>query len=158
YQQVYLHRLGSLTEDDAYALGREFPPIAETRLAASPDGRFVLASVANGDGGEFAHYLLGSDGIWRPIAAFADQGLSARFGADGGLYLLSFRGAPRGRLLRLPPGGESLEKAAVVVPESDAVLERFAMTEHLLFVGDIVGGGPSRLRVFDLSGAAKGEV
>src|SRR5262249_21357116 len=67
-------------------------------------------------------------------------------------------GAPRGRLLRLPPGGESLEKAAVVVPESDAVLERFAMTEHLLFVGDIVGGGPSRLRVFDLSGAAKGEV
>jgi prolyl oligopeptidase len=54
YQQIYFHRLGTPLEQDSYELGREFPRIAETRLQSSPDGRYLLATVAHGDGGDFA--------------------------------------------------------------------------------------------------------
>src|SRR5262249_35010280 len=62
YQQVYFHKLGTPTAEDTYAIGKDFPRIAETVLQTSHDGRYLLATVANGDGGEFAHYLLGPSG------------------------------------------------------------------------------------------------
>src|SRR5260370_26241173 len=86
YQQVYFHRLGTETRQDAYSLGKEFPRIAEIQLHATDDGRYVLATMANGDGGEFAHYLLGPDGQWHQIARLSDEISAANFGTDGFLY------------------------------------------------------------------------
>src|SRR6478736_6433820 len=57
YQQIYFHKLGTADTEDKYSIGKDFPRIAEIALAASRDGKYILASVANGDGGEFAHYL-----------------------------------------------------------------------------------------------------
>ena len=73
FQQVYFHRLGTPTDADVYALGQEFPKIAETALAGSDDGRFVLATVKNGDGGEAHQYLRRPDGSWTRIATLADE-------------------------------------------------------------------------------------
>ena len=39
YQQVYFHALGTSASQDVYAVGKEFPRIAETRLEMSEDGR-----------------------------------------------------------------------------------------------------------------------
>src|SRR5436190_4994684 len=61
YQQVYFHKLGTADTEDTYSIGKDFPRIAEIALESSRDGRYILATVANGDGGDFAHYLLGSD-------------------------------------------------------------------------------------------------
>src|SRR5215510_239810 len=72
YQQVYFHKLGTDTSADTYVIGKDFPRIAEIQLAASDDNRWVLASVANGDGGEFAHFLMDSAGHWRQITRFED--------------------------------------------------------------------------------------
>src|SRR5439155_794627 len=70
YQQVYFHRLGTPEEKDPYVIGKEFPRIAEIKLASSDDGRHVLATVANGDGGEFAHYLRDPNGAWTQVTRF----------------------------------------------------------------------------------------
>ena len=43
--------------EDKLEIGSEFPRIAEIELHGSEDGRWILAVVANGDGGDFAHYL-----------------------------------------------------------------------------------------------------
>src|SRR5438874_9498401 len=59
YQQVYFHKIGTPDSEDAYSIGKDFPRIAEVVLEASRDGKYILATVANGDGGDFAHYLLG---------------------------------------------------------------------------------------------------
>jgi len=64
YQQVYSHRLGEPPSQDRYEIGQDFPAIAEIDLKSSADNRKVLAQVANGDGGEFAHYLRDSHGEW----------------------------------------------------------------------------------------------
>jgi prolyl oligopeptidase len=99
YQQIWFHRLGANSSTDRYSLGKDFPRIAEIALKSSEDGTHILATMANGDGGEFAHYLLGPDGNWVQIAHLADQITSATFGTDGFLYLLSRKNAPEARWL-----------------------------------------------------------
>ncbi|HTL56468.1 MAG TPA: hypothetical protein VL361_12365, partial [Candidatus Limnocylindrales bacterium] len=51
YQQVWFHRLGTPASEDKYEIGKDFPRIAEIELEASEDGEWILATVANGDGG-----------------------------------------------------------------------------------------------------------
>ena len=62
YQQVYFHKLGTPASSDTYVIGKDFPRIAEIKLSTTDDGRYLLVSVANGDGGEFAHYFLNPAG------------------------------------------------------------------------------------------------
>ncbi len=151
YQQVYFHRLGTPATDDAYAVGKEFPRIAETTLESSEDGRFVLASVKNGDGGDESQYLRAPDGKWTRLAGDADRVVDGRFAADGSLYLLSRLDAPRGRILHLAAGRTDLASARVLVPEGDASIEGFCLTENRIFVQELTGG-PSRLRAVGRDG------
>jgi prolyl oligopeptidase len=180
YQQVYFHKLGTDPKQDTYVIGKDFPRIAEIQLHTSDDGKWLLASVGNGDGGQFAHYLMDLNGHWTQITHFEDGVVSVKFGpgggrglglTDGALYLLSRKDAPRGQILRLPllqtdhaetvVGKVDLAQAQVIVPqtaggpeESDrASIENFIPTMGHLYVIDIMGG-PSRVRIFDLQGKA----
>jgi len=151
YQQVYFHRLGTPTAQDTYSLGKDFPRIAEIALQSSGDGRYILAAMAYGDGGEFAHYLLRPDGQWRQITLLSDEVSQIAFGTDDSIYLLSRHNAPLGAILRMPLEGARLADARIVVPEGRHAIESFLPCEGRLYVGDVVGG-PSQIRVFDLSG------
>lgn len=167
YQQVYFHKLGTGPSQDTYVIGKEFPRIAEINLRTSDDGGWLLASVANGDGGQFAHYVMDSSGHWTQLTRFEDGIVLARFGMGDGpgqeaLYLLSRKNAPRGRILRLPLTQLDLSQAKIVVPQSSGVgsdedsrasIENFVVAPGRLYVIDIVGG-PSRVRVFDTKGQA----
>ena len=138
YQQIYFHKLGTADTEDTYSLGKEFPRIAEIKLEASRDGKFILATVANGDGGDFAHYLLGPDGGWKQLTQFSDQIKAARLGRDNALYLLSRADAPRGKILRMPLDNPELANAKAIVPPSDAVIQFMEPTANALYVGDLV--------------------
>jgi prolyl oligopeptidase len=160
YQQVYFHRLGSDSRQDTYVIGKDFPRIAEIQLHSSDDGHWLIAAVANGDGGEFAHYVMDAAGHWTQITHFADGIVAVKPGPDSALYLLSRKDAPRGQILRLPLAHLDLAQAKVIVPESSgsaadesarASIEEFAPAPGRLYVTDVVGG-PSRIRVFDLKG------
>ncbi|HEY2123861.1 MAG TPA: prolyl oligopeptidase family serine peptidase, partial [Chthoniobacterales bacterium] len=151
YQQIYFHKIGTPDTQDTYALGKEFPRIAEVVLEASSDGASILATVANGDGGDFAHYLLGPDGNWKQITQFSDQIKAARLGRDHALYLLSRAGAPRGQVLRLSLDDPQLAKAKVIVPAGAAVIETMVPTAQALYLGNLLGG-PSQVRRFGLDG------
>src|SRR6266480_3916749 len=157
YQQVYFHKLGAPDTEDTYSIGKDFPRIAEIILEGSRDGRYILASVANGDGGDFAHYLLGPEGSssgWNQITKFSDQIKAAHLGRDNALYLLSRDAAPRGKVLRLSLETPELSKAVEIVPTGEPVIQQIVPTADALFVGDLLGG-PSQIRRFDLDG--KGE-
>jgi len=151
YQQVYYHQLGTSTEEDTYVIGEEFPRIAEIEFETSDDCQYILTEVANGDGGEFAHYLLHSSGKWTQITQFSDMITRSKFGPDNTLYLLSYKNASRGKILRLPAGETRLSRAITVVPESEAVIRTFLPTAKKIYVRDLVGG-PSQIRVLDFSG------
>ena len=147
YQQVYFHQLGQPVDKDRYAVGKDFPRIAETTLHVAKSGE-QLAIVRNGDGGDVAIYLQ-SNGKWQRLAAFADGVKAALFGEDGWLYLLSRKDAPRGKLLRVPLGKPSLANAQTVLAEGEGTIEHVAVNRGRLFVSSLLGG-PSRLTVIDL--------
>src|SRR5262245_2415638 len=151
YQQVYYHKLGTTSDTDTYAVGREFPRIAENQLQTSADGRYVLATVLNGDGGEFAHFIAGVDGKWRKISSFADRTTTAMFGDDDSLYLLSHRNAPHGAILKMSPSDQSVLSAREVYRAADGDIADFEVTKDQLFVSLVIGG-PSEVHVMDRDG------
>jgi prolyl oligopeptidase len=154
YQQIYFHKLGTSTSSDEYSSGKDFPRIAEIELHTSDDGRWLHATVANGDGGEFSHHLreTKTGSPWRQIARHEDGIKEIDFSHDGAaLYLRSVKDSPRGKLLRMATNGV-LSEAKVIVPESDAVIEGFLLTANHLFIADMIGG-PSRIRQLDLDGS-----
>ena len=144
YQQIWFHKIGTPAGADRYELGRDFPRIAEIGLVASDDGRWLLATVANGDGGDFAHYLRDASGSWRQLTRFEDGIKVIKFGKDAALYLLSKKNAPSGKILRLPLANPDLAKAAVVVPQSRNVVDNYEPSATGLYVA-VIDGGPSRL-------------
>lgn len=151
YQQVYFHRLGTSTAEDQYVIGDEFPRIAEIELQTTPDGRYLLANVKNGDGGEVAHHLMDPEGKWRQITRFEDQIQDAVLGPDEHLYMLSRQRSPRGKILRIPLAEPSLARAQIVVPQRPGAISHFEPTKNLLYVVEM-DGGPSQLTVFDHQG------
>jgi prolyl oligopeptidase len=154
YQQIYFHKLGTPDASDTYSAGKDFPRIAEIALETSRDGQTIVAEVKNGDGGDFAHFLLRPDGTWKQLTQFSDEIKQARIGRDHALYLLSRAGAPRGKILRMPLDQPELANAVMIVPASEAVIQHIVPTATALYVGDLLGG-PSQIRRFGLDG--KGE-
>jgi prolyl oligopeptidase len=163
YQHVYFHRLGDDPARDALVIGAGLPKVAEIELDSRYDAKLIVASVANGDGGEFEHFLIDGTGHVRQVTHFADGIVAATTAPDGSLYLISRKGAPRGALLMLAPGDTVLAHAKVVVPESDGVMSsagEFSETpivasSTLLYLPELVGG-PSRVSLYDHGGAARG--
>ncbi len=152
YQQIWFHQLGTPVSEDKYELGHDFPRIAEIHLDASDDGQWLLATVANGDGGDYAIYLRHASGEWHQLTKFADGIKSARFGHHDNLYLLSKNAAPRGKILELPLNDLNLAHATVIVPENEDVLGEYVPSAHGLYV-TLMDGGPSRLWFYPETGA-----
>ena len=157
YQQVYFHKLGTSPAQDVYTIGKEFPRIAEIQLRTSDDGRWLVASVANGDGGQVEHYVMDASGHWTQVTHFEDGIVAAKVGPNDALYLLSRKDAPRGKILRLSSPNLPLSQAKIAVPESSgsdgeegghASIESFVPAPGRLYVMDMMGG-PSRVRIFD---------
>ncbi|MBB6252197.1 prolyl oligopeptidase family serine peptidase [Nitrospirillum iridis] len=150
YMQVYWHPLGSDPRDDAYVLGRDFPRIAEVELDNRDGTGPLVIAVANGDGGEFEHFLLpqaaGPTGTPQRLTRLADKVVAVAPGPDGAVYLISRLNAPAGRLLRLAPGDTDLAHAKVLVPEGKAALlsdrgsRSLAVTATRVYLRRIEGG------------------
>ncbi len=157
YQQVYHHQLGAPVERDRHEIGRQFPRIAEIQLTSSPDYRWLLATVANGDGGDYAHWLRSPTGEWRQVTRFEDGIKSAQFGRDPlfiewprdeALYLLSRKEAPKGKILRLPLARPELANARVALAETTNAIAAFAPSASGLYVS-YLDGGPMELIFYD---------
>lgn len=156
WMQVWYHELGTPIASDRYEMGKDLPKIAEILLASDKRGR-VLATVQNGDGGEFRHYLRDKTG-WRQLDDWKDRVVSIDFGPGEDLWLVSRDGAPRGKILKLAGNARTTASATVVVPEGkDALITEFTAPNNLVVIEDRLLalyqlGGPSELRAFKLDG------
>ena len=153
YQQVWFHKLGTSAKADRYVVGKEFPRIAETALSSTRDGRYILATVANGDGGEHAFYLRGTGGKWSKVADFADNVRSMTLGFDGRLFALVKGSTPRGRILAMPLDKPKLAGAKELVPQGEDVIQAVAPMATKLYV-TYLAGGPSEIRMLDFGTGA----
>ncbi len=156
YVRVHHHALGADPKDDRYVIGKEFPRIAEIELSVKDE--ILLVTVQNGDGGEFAHYLRGRDGTWKQFSEFGDRVVQAIFGPRDDLYLLSYAGAPRGKVLRTTIADLNPAAAKVVIREGEGAIPNsfwsspsLLPTKTRLYVTE-QHGGPSVIKVYDLEG------
>jgi prolyl oligopeptidase len=159
YVQVYFHKLGTKESSDRYELGKGLPRIAEYELIVDKSSDRLLITIQDGDGGEFAHYLRLKNGRYVQFSDFGDRTLQAAFGPKNDLFVLSRKGAPKGKILRVKIGNKiEIKKAKVVIEESkDTIVDSFwkapsiVPTKNRLFVLYQLGG-PSEIRVFDHKG------
>ena len=118
----------------------------------------LLATVQDGDGGEFAHFLRKTDGKWRQFSKFGDRTVQACFGPADDLYVVARRDAPNGKILRLSVATLDVTAAEVILPEgSDSIVTDFWSEATVLATADRLFvtyqlGGPSEIRVFDHDG------
>jgi prolyl oligopeptidase len=157
YQQVWFHRLGTPTKSDRYVMGKELPRIAEIALSTTEDGRYLLADVRNGDGGEHAYYLRAPAGHWARIADFADGVREMVLGRDGRWYARVLKGSPHGRVVAAPLDTPRLDRAALVVAEGNDSVASLTPTAHRLYVS-YLAGGPKELRAYTLDGKLLGPI
>ncbi|HTQ01055.1 MAG TPA: prolyl oligopeptidase family serine peptidase [Casimicrobiaceae bacterium] len=151
YQTVWFHALGTPASEDRYVIGRDFPRIAEIKLRGSRDGRYLLAAVGNGDGGDTAFWLRDDAGQWTQVASFADGVKAIEFADDDRLYALSVKDAPLRRVLAMPAAKPVLAEAVVVVPQGELPIEAAVPAKTRLYVR-YLDGGPSRIRIYTLDG------
>jgi prolyl oligopeptidase len=135
------------------------PRVAEIFLGRDNPANLMVAQVQNGDGGEYAHYVLSPEGATQ-LAAFEDKIVEAESSPSGVIFAVSRSAAPNGKVVKLNPPFErlALRGAAVVVPETDVAIQMgsaLTVTTSRLLVRDTVGG-PNRVRVFDHDGKPHG--
>ena len=161
FQQLYFHALGTPGDKDRYELGKDFPRIAEIKIELDRGSGRVLATVQNGDSGEFAHFLRAPEATWKQFAGFKDGAVQAVFGTTDDLFVVSRKDTPKGKVLRLSAAEPDLAKAEVVIPAGhDTIVTDFygsssrqtvLPTATRLYVTYQLGG-PSAFRCFTPNG------
>ena len=148
---MWFHKLVTSASEDTYVIGKNFPRIAEIALSSTLDSRYVLADVANGDGGEHAFYLRSPQGRWDRIADFSDGVRSVVLGRDGRWYALVLKGSPRGRVVAALLTSPAIARARTVVAEGEQVVAGITPTQTRLYI-EYLAGGPTELHSFTLTG------
>ena len=149
--RIYRHQLGRDAQRDeiVFAAGaggaRDVPEFVRPSLHLPAESRYAYAIARDGARREIAVHVteqrdLGSGRPrWRKLAGAQDEVLAIEGWRDD-LYLLSKRGAPRHRVLRVSANAPDLAAARVMVAEGDAVVSAMALARDALYLRTMVGG------------------
>jgi prolyl oligopeptidase len=153
--RLFLHRLGEPVGKDVAVLGvgvnatAPFAPQEFPSLVVVPGSDWVLA-VAGGARNEMrlgiarlADVLRGKV-TWRAICDY-DDGISGVVLRGNDVFVLSTKGAPNRRVLRMTAGSPRLDTATVIIPEGDDVIEDIDGASDALYV-TVQKGGHALLR------------
>ncbi len=166
--RVHVHRLGVSPERDAAVFGAGVTPeipLDEDQVSfgvAPPGSRYVFAAAHRGVAPELTLYaaprsaLAGKDTPWRKLTAADDAILAFDVHGDD-LFLLSRRGAPRGKVLRTSLSYPDLARASTMIAESERVLTALGAARDGLYARAVEDGASRLLRVAWKKGKGKGK-
>ena len=124
HRRVWRHVVGTPTEQDLLVWGDGLDPTNYYGCSVSPDGRWLLVTASAGTAPREDVWLFDLLAGTPPVEVQVgvDARCSAWVSREGGLWLLTDRDAPRGRLCRADPTAP--QDWTTVVPEDpEAVLE-----------------------------------
>ena len=153
----YLHVLGTDPEKDTLVFGYgavksiDVDPKLDSTVLTQPGARYVIGVLddAHGITPNNAYYIAPVDSIgkpnpvWRKVADVAD-GVKQIIVHHDDLYLLTYKDAPRYKVLRLDARKPNLAGAEIVVPPGEAVITSMSAAQDALYV-DLMDGGINRL-------------
>jgi prolyl oligopeptidase len=165
--RVQVHRLGVSPERDAAVFGAGVTPdipLGEDQVSfgvAPPGSRYVFAAAHRGVAAELTLYaaprsaLAGKDTPWRKLTAADDAVVAFDVHGDD-LFLLSRRGAPRGKVLRTSLTYPNLARASTMIAEGERVLATIGAARDGLYARAVEDGASRLLRVAWKKGKGKG--
>ncbi|MFC5825721.1 prolyl oligopeptidase family serine peptidase [Nonomuraea insulae] len=138
HRRVYLHRVGTSTEDDVMIFGDGLKMTNYYGVSVSRDGRWLQVSAHEGTAPRNDLWVadLTESPIERPELRVVQEGVDAQtglvFGRDGRLYVHTDRDASRARVCVTDPAEPGFESWRDLIPEdSEAVLSDFAILDDL---------------------------
>ncbi|MEV5897937.1 prolyl oligopeptidase family serine peptidase [Nonomuraea fuscirosea] len=169
HRRVYLHRVGTSTEDDVMIFGQGLKMTNYYGVSVSRDGRWLQVSAHEGTAPRNDLWVadLTESPIDRPALRVVQEGVDAQtglvFGRDGRLYVHTDRDASRGRVCVSDPAAPGFDNWRDLIPEDpEAVLSDFAILDDLERPVMLVGWtrhAISEISVHDLAtGERLGEV
>ena len=162
--RVYLHRVGTDAESDVAVFGYgvvpgiDLDPSDTSTVFTDPRSKFVLATVNHGFANEYAIYLTTADSLgkrhvqWKKICDPEDDVTAFDFRGDD-LFLVTHKNAPRYKVIRTSFSNPDLAKAAVVLPQGDAVIQNVVAAPDAIYVQELDGGIGRLVRVPYVGGA-----
>jgi prolyl oligopeptidase len=157
--QVFLHKVGSGSEKDMPVFGYgtiptiEVDPRKVSMIKTEPNSKYALGRIGIPIvSPNSAFYIASAEDVgksspvWRKVADFSDEvGDVVVHGDD--LYLLTFKNAPRYRIIRLDARNPDLSAAETIIPAGDAVIVDMSQAQDALYVHILDGGVDRVLRV-----------
>jgi len=157
--KVFLHKVGSKSEKDTAVFGYgaipaiDVDPRKVSMIKTEPNSKYALGRIGIPIvSPNSAFYIASAESIgkpnplWRKVADFSDEvGDVVVHGDD--LYLLTFKNAPRYRIIRLDARNPDLSAAETIVPGGDAVIVDMSQAQDALYVHVLDGGVDRVLRV-----------
>jgi prolyl oligopeptidase len=158
--RAYLHLIGTDPETDRALIGTgvsgsvAVTPVDYPFVNATPGSPWLLAVISHGADPAQTYYVAraqadGTASAWVKVADVDDKISSAVVHGDR-IYLVSYKDAPRRRVLAVSADHPDLAKAQVVVAASERVVQDIGAASDALYVIDL-DGGLSRLRRYDFS-------
>lgn len=169
HRRVYLHRVGTSTEDDVLIFGDGMKMTNYYGVSVSRDGRWLQISASEGTAPRNDLWVadLTASTPERPELSVVQEGVDAQtglvFGRDGRLYVHTDRDAPRARVCVADPAAPGHDSWRDLIPQDEeAVLSDFAILDGLERPVMLVGWtrhAISEITVHDLeTGERLGEV
>ncbi|MGW0803592.1 prolyl oligopeptidase family serine peptidase [Nonomuraea sp. NPDC002799] len=138
HRRVYLHRVGTSTEDDTMIFGEGRKMTNYYGVSVSRDGHWLQISAHEGTAPRNDLWVadLTSSPADKPALRVVQEGVDAQsglvFGRDGRLYVHTDRDAPRARVCVADPAEPAFENWRDLIPEDpEAVLSDFAILDDL---------------------------
>src|SRR6266702_3465689 len=133
HRRVYLHELGTPTEQDALIFGAGMDKTNYYDVSVSRDGRWLTVAASRGTAPRNDLWLAdlsAAEPELRPVHRDVDAYTWLHVGRDGRAYLPTDRDAPRGRLCVADPADPRPETWRDLIPEDpEAVLTGFAILD-----------------------------
>lgn len=159
HSRPFFHRIGADPADDPEVTGVELAPEDHVDLSVSPDGSYLMMTVAHGweRSDLWLRDLTATEAGWIPVAV----GYDALFGAeiaDDTLYILTNLDAPHYRVYTAGAGRPDREHWTEIIPEqADAVLETITLTGGRI-AARYLKNATSALSLFEPDGSQVAEV
>ncbi|MEV8632609.1 prolyl oligopeptidase family serine peptidase [Streptosporangium sp. NPDC051023] len=138
HRRVYLHRVGTSTEEDVLIFGDGMEKTNYYGVAVSRDGRWLQISASRGTAPRNDLWVadLSGSSPESPDLVVVQEGVDAQtalhFGRDGRLYVFTDRDAPRARVCVADPARPQAEHWRDLIPQDpQAVLTDFAILDDL---------------------------
>ncbi|HEX6124084.1 MAG TPA: prolyl oligopeptidase family serine peptidase [Pyrinomonadaceae bacterium] len=156
--RVFRHVLGTKVEEDKPVFGYgvnpniQIPPRLLSFVEIPYRSKFAYGVVATGVSPNFELHIapaesLSQDSIpWRKLTDFTDEVSNLAIKGDD-LYLITYKAAPRFKVIRTSVSKPDLKAAEVVFPAGEAVVRNFAAAKDALYIETLDAGVPRIWRV-----------